>query len=775
MAKPKRIRTDRKATLVLSALVLGAAVAAVAINIWLAFRGATELNPTLDMLSSGFSSALMLLTVGLSGYMLLRQRRALDENRFRAITENARQITVIFNPDGSHRYTSPALKLLLNAKKSRHIRPSDYLHSEDTPAVLNAIKSVKDNGQMITLEAVRCLRHDGQWRTMEAEFNDMSNVSGVNGIVANLRDVTEQRAAEESMLVLSSAVEQSHGAVMITDDTGVIEYVNSRYTQITGYSRAELIGTMARLLEFSDTVDSEQRGMRQCINDGEIWTVTMRGARKNGEQFWQAVAASPVLNETGLLTHIVVSIEDTSQQRAINAQMEQLAFYDPLTGLENRRLFKDRLEHSIKQVRRSKSLMALLFIDLDNFKYVNDTYGHDVGDELLVEVANRLKKCVREEDIVARLGGDEFTVILSNLKDNKSASNVAAKIINSLQLPIFVDKHELNISGSIGITVAPEDSMDATELMRHADLAMYRAKAAGRNNSQFYTEDMNLDNEARNSLENALRLAVEMKSFAVYFQPQVDLSEHRISGFEALMRWQQAEGDVLPDRFIAVAEETGLIVEIGEIVLRKTCEQMQQLREAGFLHQKVSVNLSEKQFRDKKLIDMVSRVLGETKFDASGLQFEVTERTLMNNVEQAIDTMTKLKGLGVSLAIDDFGIGFTSLSTLARLPIDTLKVDRSFINKLSANEDGADITSAVISLAKHLHMSVAAEGVENAEQVAFLKDHHCSLQQGFLFSAPISIAELIPRLSLLQDSLKDHSAEIAHKPAEENDVDTIRH
>lgn len=774
MAKPKRIRTDRKATLILSALVLFAAIAAVAINIWFAFRGATELNPTLDMLSSGFSSALMLITVGLSGYMLLRQRRALDENRFRAITENARQITVIFNLDGTHRYASPALKLLLNAKKSRNIRPGDYLHSEDIPAVLNAIKSVQKNGQMITLDAVRCLRHDGQWRTMEAEFNDMSNVSGVNGIVANLRDVTEQRAAEESMLVLSSAVEQSHGAVMITDDTGVIEYVNSRYTKITGYSRAELIGTVARLLEFSDAVDSEQRGMRQCINDGEIWTVTMRGARKNGEQFWQAVAASPVLNEAGLLTHIVVSIEDTSQQRAINAQMEQLAFYDPLTGLENRRLFKDRLEQSLKQVRRSKSLMALLFIDLDNFKYVNDTYGHDVGDELLVEVANRLKKCVREEDIVARLGGDEFTVILSNLKDSKSASNVAAKIINSLQLPIIVENHELNISGSIGITVAPEDSMDATELMRHADLAMYRAKAAGRNNSQFYTEDMNLDNQARNSLENALRLAVETKSFAVYFQPQVDLSEHRISGFEALMRWQQAEGDVLPDRFITVAEETGLIVEIGEIVLRKTCEQMQQLREAGFLHQKVSVNLSEKQFRDKKLIDMVSRVLGETKFDANGLQFEVTESTLMNNVEQAIDTMTKLKGLGVSLAIDDFGIGFTSLSTLARLPIDTLKVDRSFINKLSANQDGADITSAVISLAKHLHMSVAAEGVENAEQVAFLKDHHCSLQQGFLFSAPISIAELIPRLSLLQDSLQDRSAETAPTPIE-NDAEAIRH
>ena len=774
MAKPKRIRTDRKANLVLSALVLIAAIAAVSINAWFSFRSATEPNSNLNILSEALSSALMVITVGLSAFMLLRQRRALDEKRFRAITENARQITVIFNRDGSHRYASPALKLLLNAKSRRNIRPSDYLHPDDLPAVLKAVQSAADNEQTVTLETVRCLRHDGQWRTMEAEFDDMSNVAGVNGIVANLRDVTEQREAEESMRILSSAVEQSHGAVMITNKSGVIEYVNSRYTQITGYSRADMIGTTARLLEFSDALDSEQRGMRECINSGEIWTVTMRGARKNGEQFWQAVSASPVLNESGLITHIVVSVEDTSQQRAIHAQMEQLAFYDPLTGLENRRLFKDRLEQSIKQVRRSKGVMALLFIDLDGFKFVNDSFGHDVGDELLVEVAKRLKQCVREEDIVARLGGDEFTVILSNLNDSKSASSVAAKIIKSLQFPITVEDHELNISGSIGITIAPTDSMDANELMRHADLAMYRAKANGRNNSQFYTDDMNAANEARNSIENALRAAIETKSFAVYFQPQVDLNQHRISGFEALMRWQQPEGDVLPDRFIGVAEETGLIIEIGEIVLRKTCEQMQALREAGFKDQRVSVNLSEKQFRDKKLISMVERVLKETKFDAKGLEFEITERILMSQLDQAIDTMTKLKKLGVNIAIDDFGTGFTSLSNLANLPVDTLKVHRSFINKLTATQDEAGITSAVIALAKQLNMTVAAEGVENAEQLAFLKEHNCSLQQGFLFCAPVSVAELIPRLSLLQNNLQERSV-LAVQTPKDNDAENIRH
>ena len=760
MAKPKGIRTDRKANLVLSALVLIAAFGAVAINIWFSFRSVTELNPQLSLLSDTLSTALMLLTVGLSGYMLLRQRRALDETRFRAITENARHITVIFNADGTQRYASPALKLLLHAKSRRQIRPSDYIHADDLPAVLKAIESAQENAVPITLETVRCLRHDGQWRTMEAEFNDMSLVAGVKGIVASLRDVTEQRDAEESMRILSSAVEQSHGAVMITDMSGIIEYVNPRYTEITGYTRAELVGTTARLLEFSDAQDSEQRGMRECINVGDIWTVSMRGARKNGEQFWQAVSASPVLNESGLLTHIVVSIEDTSQQRAIHAQMEQLAFYDPLTGLENRRLFKDRLEQNIKQVRRSKGVMALLFIDLDDFKYVNDTLGHDAGDELLVVVAERLKQCVREEDIVARLGGDEFTIILANLKDGKSASSVTNKIIKALQVPIPLRAQEVSISGSIGITVAPDDSMDANELMRNADLAMYRAKALGRNNAQFYTEDMNLANEARSSLENALRAAVDTESFAVYFQPQVDLTEHRVSGFEALMRWQQAEGDVLPDRFIAVAEETGLIIPIGEIVLRKTCEQMQVLHEAGFVNQKVSVNLSRRQFYDKHLSQMVARVLQETNFEAKGLEFEITEGMLMNNVEKAIDIMTELKTLGVSIAIDDFGTGFSSLSTLARLPVDKLKVDRSFINELTSNQDDTGIASAVIALAQHMNLTVAAEGVENAAQLAFLKKHKCALQQGFLFCAPVSLAELIPKLSSLQESLQEQSSNI---------------
>lgn len=756
MQTPRRIRTERKSTLVLSTLVLLAALAAAAINAWFSYRGATEENASLSLLSNMLSGALMLVTVALSGYLLFLQSRTLDEKRFQAITENARQITVIFNPDGSQRYASPALKMLLKKDSLRDCKPSDYLHPEDLPAVLKAIRECRDKDSHLELNSVRCGRHDGQWRIMEAEFTDMRLVAGVNGIVANLRDVTEQREMEASMRILSRAVEQSHGAVMISDAHGEIKYVNPRYVEITGYTREELVGSMAGLLQLSDVLDEQQRNLHQCIEVGASWTVSMRGTRKNGEQYWQAVSASPVLNETGKLTHIVVSVDDTSQQRAIHAQMEQLAFYDPLTGLENRRLFKDRLEQSIKQVRRNKTKMALLFIDLDGFKHINDTLGHDAGDELLVVVAGRLKKCVREEDIVARLGGDEFTVILSNLANSKDAAKVAAKIIKALQAPIALQAKEVTISGSIGITLAPEDAMDANELMRNADLAMYGAKAMGRNNSQFFTDDMNSANEARNSLENALRAAVAQKSFVVYFQPQVDIKAQRISGFEALMRWQQPEGDLLPSHFISVAEESGLILQIGAIVLRKTCEQMKLLRDAGFTEQKVSVNLSARQFRDPNLVPMVKRIACETGFSPTGLQFEITESILMNDFEDSLVIMAALKTLGVSIAIDNFGTGFTSISHLARMPVDTLKVDRSFINRLSSSSSDVSIASAVIALARHMNLTVAAEGVENPAQEAFLREHDCALQQGFLFCAPVAVADLLPQLSLLQQHLQGH-------------------
>lgn len=587
-------------------------------------------------------------------------------------------------------------------------------------------------------------------------------VSGV--LILNLHRTLNQqrfRDSEESrqslMKTLSSTVEQSQSAVMITDQNGIIEYVNPQYTQITGYSNDELVGQTAELLYAPNVTDDKQRTLWDSVAAGVIWKASLSSTRRDGELFWQSVAASPILNGSGRFSHIVLNIEDISVQREAHARMEKLAFYDPLTGLENRRLFKDRLDQCLKHVRRRKTMVALLFLDVDHFKRINDTLGHDAGDELLCIVARRIKDCVREEDIVARLGGDEFTILLPNVNDGRSAAKVAGKILSALNNPIQLGSQEVIVSGSIGITLAPEDSMNASVLLRNADLAMYRAKDHGRNNYQFFTDDMNIESVARMALENGLRLAVTNQAFVVYFQPQVDLISNTVCGFEALVRWQHTEFDmILPDRFIPVAEETGLIVDLGAIVLRKACMQMKHLQSQGFHGQTIAVNLSARQFRDHKLISMVTAILAETGLDAQWLELEITESMLMDNIDQAITILKQLKGLGLSIAIDDFGTGYSSLAYLIQLPIDKLKVDRSFVCNLPNDKSHTAITSAIIAMAQKLDIKVVAEGVETSAQVEFLMTHQCHILQGYLFSVPVSSTDLVNSINRLQGSFSNN-------------------
>ncbi len=754
MSKQGKLRSDRRLHLILLSLVLLATTAASALSIWLTYHHVIDTNRDSILLSEAISTGLMLVAALLSGVLLLRQRTSLNEQRFRAITENTNNITVIYNPDGSHRYTSPSLDMLLGEPAAQPQVLQDYIHPDDLADVASAIARTVDMELPVYVRAFRCRRHDGQWPIMEGEFTSMLKVPGVNGIVANFRDVTEQRIFEQSLRTLSSAVEQSQSAVLITDHNGVIEYVNPRYTQITGYSNGEVVGMRADILYAAHITDDENRTLRDCMLAGISWQASLASTRKNGERFWQSVAASPILDEAGELGHIVFGIEDISEQRETHAQMEKLAFYDPLTGLENRRLFKDRLDQCLKHVRRNKNLMALLFLDLDQFKRINDTLGHDAGDELLCTVARRIKQCVREEDIVARLGGDEFTILLPNLRDARSAAHVAGKILKALNQPVQLTSQEVIVSVSIGITLAPEDSMNASVLMRNADLAMYRAKDQGRNNFQFFTDDMNIESVARMSLENELRLAVSRDNFVVYFQPQVNLLHNTVCGFEALVRWQHAEVDMIPpDRFIPVAEETGLIVELGAIVLRKACLQIKKLQAEGFLNQTVAVNLSARQFRDQNLLGMVKGILEETGLDAQWLELEITESMLMDNIDQAIVILQQLKDLGLTISIDDFGTGYSSLNYLTRLPVDKLKVDRSFVCNLPEDRSHMAITTAIIAMAQKLNMQVVAEGVETHQQVDFLRMNQCNVLQGYLFCRPVSSCDLSDSITRLQDAL----------------------
>lgn len=557
-----------------------------------------------------------------------------------------------------------------------------------------------------------------------------------------------ERLNDQSMRILSSAVEQSQSGIIIADCAGVIDYVNPRYTQITGYSKDDAVGRVAELLNDEELTDVNNISLQEALQLGASWKTFMVSKRRNGEHFWQQVTVSPIHDDLGALSHIVLNIEDISDRVETQAQMEKLAFYDPLTGLENRRLFRDRLEQGLKHLRRSKKSMALLFLDLDQFKRINDTLGHDAGDELLCTVAQRLRACVREEDIVARLGGDEFTILLANITSADDAGLVARKILRSLLEPVTLSTQEVTVSCSIGITVAPEDSMNASVLMRNADLAMYRAKDQGRNNFQYFTDDMNIESLARMSLENELRIAVANEDFVVHFQPQVDMARGRICGYEALVRWNHEQVDVIsPDRFIPVAEETGLIIKVGEIVLRHACQQLKALQMSGINDQTVAVNLSARQFRDRNLVHMVRRVLAETQLAPQWLELEITESMLMDNIDQAISILSDLKALGVAIAIDDFGTGYSSLSYLTQLPVDKLKVDRSFVSNLPDSPRHTAITTAIIAMAQRLNLQVVAEGVETEPQASFLTGHQCHILQGFLFCQPVSAADLPQHMS----------------------------
>jgi diguanylate cyclase (GGDEF)-like protein len=425
--------------------------------------------------------------------------------------------------------------------------------------------------------------------------------------------------------------------------------------------------------------------------------------------------------------------------------MENLAFYDPLTGLANRRLFKNRLAKAVKSVQRADSSIALLFLDLDQFKRINDTLGHDIGDALLKEIARRLDNNVRENDTVSRIGGDEFTILLIDVNNTNDVRIVAEKILLSLARPFMLNGQEIISTVSIGITMTPEDSIEPNTLMKNADLAMYRAKELGRNNFQFFSEDMNTAILHNLEIEKELHIAIKRNQFILMYQPKICIADNTITGVETLVRWRHPEkGLIPPDSFIPIAEETGQIIKIGAWVLEHSCHEMGALIREGLMpkNSKVAVNLSAKQFSDPHLLQTVLDILIQSKIDPLNLELEITESIIMDDVEAAISIMEAIKSKGINLAIDDFGTGYSSLAYLKRFPIDVLKVDRSFVSDIPEDKTDMAITSAVIAMAHKLGMKVVAEGIETQEQLDFLKENNCDDGQGYLLSRPLTLPQL---------------------------------
>ncbi|HEU4853350.1 MAG TPA: EAL domain-containing protein [Telluria sp.] len=556
-------------------------------------------------------------------------------------------------------------------------------------------------------------------------------------------DITERKQAEEKLRLSATVLEQIADGVMVVDVEGVIVAVNPAFTQITGYTESEALGkpySLARSSrhdqEFFDKVWHDLRA-------GGFWRGELWNLRKNGELYLEWLTVSAVRDNTGACTHYVGVFSDITKVKESQEQLDHMAHHDPLTQLPNRLLFHDRLQHALQRAGRDREQLALLFIDLDRFKNVNDTLGHHTGDELLKQVAQALAGKLREGDTLARLGGDEFIVLLEDVSGVSGAAQVGEKLVALFEQPFMVAGYELFVTASVGIAMYPSDATDLNMLIRNADVAMYQAKARGRNGYQFYAPSMSGEGVERLRLETLLRRSIEKGEIFLHYQPQVEIDTGRLIGVEALVRWQNPElGLVAPVRFVPLAEDTGFINQLGEWVLAEACRQMVRWDKAGLAVPKIAVNLSARQFERGSIVSMVGGVLKETGLAATRLQLEVTESVIMNTGD-ALAHINGLHDIGVGLAIDDFGTGYSSLAYLKQLPVQTLKIDRSFIKDISTDANDEAIAIAIIQLGKSLNLSVVAEGVETGDQAAFLLRHGCTMAQGYFYSRPVLPDDLL--------------------------------
>ncbi|MBV6323044.1 EAL domain-containing protein [Duganella violaceipulchra] len=573
----------------------------------------------------------------------------------------------------------------------------------------------------------------------------LDNKRANEGSIWVYADITARKEAEEKLRLSATVIEHIADGVVVLDAHGIIVAVNPAFTQITGYTEQEALGhdhTLTRSgrhdPDFYADMWTEQ--VETGFWRGEIWN-----RRKNGELYLEWLTVSAVRDTRGQTTHYVGVFSDITKAKESQEKLDHLAHHDPLTALPNRLLFHDRLQHALLRAARDGEQLALLFIDLDRFKNVNDTLGHHIGDELLKQVAKALLERLREGDTLARLGGDEFIVLLENIENQFGASQVAEKLVQMFEQPFMVAGHELFVTCSVGISVFPEDAIDLNMLIRNADVAMYQAKARGRNGYSFYTPSMTGEGVERLRLETFLRRSIEKDEIFLNYQPQVEIDTGRLIGVEALVRWNHPElGLIPPIRFIPLAEDTGFINQLGKWVLEEACRQMVRWQQAGLHVPKMAVNLSAKQFERGSIVNMVADILRETGLEPDRLQLEVTESVIMNTGD-AMVFINDLHSIGVGLAIDDFGTGYSSLAYLKQLPVQTLKIDRSFIKDISTDVNDEAIAIAIIQLGKSMNLSVIAEGVETEEQAAFLLRHGCRLAQGYFYSKPVAAQDLLTR------------------------------
>jgi diguanylate cyclase (GGDEF)-like protein/PAS domain S-box-containing protein len=575
-----------------------------------------------------------------------------------------------------------------------------------------------------------------------------------------LRNAIERKAVEDALYVEKEralvTLNSIGDAVLCTNIFGNITYLNLVAETMTGWNRKEATGRpLAEVFQIIDgtTRKRARDPMEMAVEQNRTVGLTVNCVliRRDGFESPIEDSAAPIHDRAGRVIGAVIVFHDVSAARAMSFQMTYSAQHDLVTNLPNRLLLNDRISQSIALARRQRRSIAVIFLDLDRFKYINDSLGHATGDKVLQSVSKRLLAGVRGSDTVSRQGGDEFVILLSEIAHPEDAATSANKILISLNAPHSVGGQDLHVDASIGISVYPQDGEDAETLIKSADTAMYHAKQRGRNNFQFFKAEMNLKAVERQSIEGSLRGALERNEFLLYYQPKVNLDTGEITGVEALIRWQQPDrGLVLPAQFVPVAEDCGLILQIGRWVLREACRQARAWQDAELRHMRISVNVSPVEFRDNGFVEGVRAILLETGLEARFLELELTEGVLMEDAKSTACVLQELKKMGVHLAVDDFGTGYSSLSYLRQFPIDVLKIDQSFVQQITSNSDDSTIVSAIISMGKSLKHIVVAEGIETREQRAYLQTQACAQGQGYLFSRPLPAAQFA---NLLQAGL----------------------
>jgi len=568
------------------------------------------------------------------------------------------------------------------------------------------------------------------------------------GIQGFFRDITLRKETELALQTSESRFRTIFkssvaGIAMLAPD-GTFLQANPAFCQFLGYSEEELLELkITDVTHHDDVEETLSRRNIALANKSRSIVCEKRYLCKDGSVFWAQLSSTWFFDDLGQPLYTVPVIQNITRRKEAELKIRELAYYDSLTRLPNRSLFNDRLDRALANAHRLSKSFALMFLDLDRFKGVNDTLGHAVGDEMLCQAADRLRHCLRENDTVARLGGDEFVVILSDYKSEDNVPHIATKILESLSEPFDLAVREVFSSTSVGIAIFPNDGESSADLLRHADMAMYAAKDAGGDTFRFYSEEMNAKAVSRMDLEANLRRALDKGEFFIEYQPQIDLQRNQIAGVEALVRWQHPNlGVIPPNQFISLAEETNLILPLGVWVMRTVFEQCVAWSQSGWLPFRVGVNVSGRQFTQDDFVDVVCELIEETGVDPNLLEFEITESVVMNDVEEAVITLNRLRDLGIHMAIDDFGTGYSSLSCLKNLPVSRLKIDKSFITELQSNPDDRAIVEATIAMAKRLDLDVTAEGVETVEQFGFVQGRDCDEVQGFYFSKPLSASDV---------------------------------